>query len=283
MNIDLRKNLTDLLATLRAIHWHAWNTHWKAKGTEAYSDHLLFERIYSGEGGGPSINDQIDALGERMIALLGNDAVNGVEISQKATKIQQGIKGLGMAAGALKLEQSALDQVARIADLVAKGPPALRIGLDNFVRELADARSTVIYLLQQRLKGGSDNYGDAMNSTFSPYASALFPVVLSTVVGVAAARGLDQDPIKGAMVGTTLGVIWSIAQQEKQDETALPNGVGNVLPFQPSNLVRISDHPDYYGTVAEEEPKSGQEKLVYLGAIALIGLVAYRYVRPSRF
>tara|TARA_Y100000034_G_C6900077_1_gene415959 strand:+ start:1575 stop:2261 length:687 start_codon:yes stop_codon:yes gene_type:complete len=163
MGSALSHALTDLLANLRAIHWHAWNTHWKAQGGDSYSDHLLFQRIYAGDGGGPSIDDQIDGLGERIIALFGNKSVDGVEISRKAADIHQRIQDMGRVAGALALEKEARRRVAAAADQMAKGPAELRISLDNFVRELADARSTVIYLLQQRLAGGKDAYGQPSN------------------------------------------------------------------------------------------------------------------------
>ena len=65
MSTPLRKNLIDLLATLRAIHWHAWNTHWKAQGGDSYSDHLLFQRIYEDHFiGQDDLAERIRAIGE---------------------------------------------------------------------------------------------------------------------------------------------------------------------------------------------------------------------------
>ena len=348
----LSQNLTTLLATLRAIRWHAWNTHWKAKGPTAYSDHLLFQRIYSGDGGGPKIDDQIDGLGERIIALFGNDSVDGIEVSKKATRIHQGVTGLGVVAGALELEQEALKAAATVAEKVSKGPAELRISLDNFVRELADARSTVVYLLQQRLKGGSDSYGDlgsigdlvsittivpylvagtvigaavssyghsadpvggakigalgglgiglfrlnnirkeresweevaswereedfgaAVNSTFSPYTSALFPVVISTAAGGLVAGSLGRDPKQGALVGAGLGVVWSVMQQRKQDEAAEVEVIEVEAEALPNNVVQLSSHPGY-GAVdpAKAETKS---KVMGWAMLGLMGYVAY--------
>jgi DNA-binding ferritin-like protein len=284
----LRQNLTDLLATLRAIHWHAWNTHWKSKGGDSYSDHLLFQRIYEGSGGGPKIEDQIDGLGERMIALFGNDAVDGINISKKATRIHEGIKGLGMVAGALKLEKEALAQAARIADAVVKGPADLRIGLDNFVRELADARSTVVYLLQQRLKGGSDTYGAFVSALsnpgegeISPYVSALFPVVLSAGVGglIAGATG-KFDPKQGAMAGASLGVVWSVMQMRKQDEQE--EVVEIVEMAKPNNVFQLDD---YRGVDLGDAGLTTETKSNLLGwaMMALLGGVAYWNYRQAEY
>jgi DNA-binding ferritin-like protein len=272
----LRHSLTDLLATLRAIHWHSWVTHWKAKGGDSYSDHLLFQRIYSGDGGGPKIDDQIDGLGERMIALFGNDSVDGIEVAKRATKIHQGVKGLGMVAGALELEKEALSRATRVADLVAKGPPALRVGLDNFVRELADARSTVIYLLKQRLKGGAmDSYG-AFDSGASPYTSAIFPVVISAGAGGIAASALKRDPKDGVLVGAAVGVLWSMMQMKKQDEaaeveleivevsdTAVPNNVVNIADYRGVTFEPALGAADISGE-ADSASRS-----VIVGAVAL--------------
>ena len=282
----LRQNLTDLLATLTAIRWHAWVKHWKSQGGDFYSDHLLFQRIYEGSGGGPKIDDQIDGLGERIIALFGNDAVDGVEVSAKATRIHEGIKGLGMVAGALKLEKEALDRSAQIADAVAKGPAALRIGLDNFVRELADARSTVVYLLQQRLKGGKDNYGAFMSALsnpnegeISPYVSAVFPVILSAGVGglLASATG-KFDPKQGAMVGAGLGVVWSVMQMKKQDESEEVEVIEVIeAEARPNNVFQIDDYRgvDFGAAEAVEE----SSKLSSFALLGLIGMVAVLYAK----
>jgi DNA-binding ferritin-like protein len=224
MSAPLRKNLIDLLATLTAIKWHSWVTHWKSQGAESYSDHLLFQRIYEGSGGGPKIDDQIDGLGERIIALFGNEAVDGVAVTQKAAQIHQSVKSLKMVAGALKLEEKALAAATKVADKVSKGPANLRISLDNFVRELADARSTVVYLLQQRLKGGAvDNFGalGALGEEGS-IASVLSYVVGGVVVGTAATSyGYDKDPALGAKMGAAAGLamaLFKLGDEAKEDD-----------------------------------------------------------------
>ena len=241
----IQSTLIDLLATLRAIQWHAWNTHWKAQGGDAYSDHLLFQRIYTGDGGGPKIDDQIDGLGERIIALFGNDAVDGVEIGRKATAIHSKIKGVGMVAGALKLEQKALKLASKAADQAAKGADAIRISLDNFVRELADARSTVVYLLQQRLKGGAqDNFGafGALGEQVS--LSTLLPFVVGGTAVGALATGADPDdtPVAGAKLGAAaglaMGLIWLSNSTESQEGEATA-ALSNPDPFD--LILRHSD------------------------------------------
>jgi DNA-binding ferritin-like protein len=276
----LRHTLTDLLATLRAIHWHAWQTHWKAQGTEAYSDHLLFERIYSGEGGGPSINDQIDGLGERIIALFGNKSIDAAKLARQAAKLSTKVAGLGRIAGALKLEQIALEKAGKAADQASSGAPGIRISLDNFVRELADARSTVIYLLTQRLAGGDDAYGaigqPVSFTTIVPY------LVAGTVIGGAlGGQKMAQGAKLGALAGLGLGLVR--LNETRQDREAVED-MGGVLPFPepelPSNVIRLSDHPDF-GTPADEALEADfvktqrASKLLGWAMLGLMGYVAY--------
>jgi DNA-binding ferritin-like protein len=289
----LSQNLINLLATLRAIRWHAWNTHWKAKGLTAYSDHLLFQRIYSGDGGGPKIDDQIDGLGERIIALFGNDAVDGVEVSKRANRIHQGVEGLGMIAGALELEQEALKAAATVAEKVSQGPAELRISLDNFVRELADARSTVIYLLQQRLKGGSDSYGEL---------DLVPPVAVAGLVGLLVVGPLVVTPwvlkafvpewsygrrvAAGFGISFVLGAANKLVRSAREPapvvlETARTN---NVLQFEqppgPDNVYRLADPPDF-GTLADAEVEADfaktqrNSKILGWALLGLMGYVAY--------
>jgi len=103
-------------------------------------------------------------------------------------------------------------------------PPAVKIGIDNFVRELADARSTVVYLLKQRLQGGADFFGAIMNPAISPYASTIFPIVLSTGVGALGASMMKKSVKEGAAAGAAVGAIWAF-MQGRGSSTALPNNV----------------------------------------------------------
>jgi DNA-binding ferritin-like protein len=195
MTSDLHRKLLELLATLRAIKWHAWNLHWKAAGPNAYSDHLLFERIYAGSDDSLKIDDQIDGLGERITALFGGQGINGPRLTEMSARIHKAVAGMTMVAGALELEQKALKLTAAIADRVSKGAPQLRVSLDNFVRELADARSTVIYLLKQRLGRAVANYGEM--TMFEP-VKEMSPIKAAICFGI-------TTGLAGYVVGDTTG------------------------------------------------------------------------------
>jgi DNA-binding ferritin-like protein len=86
----LHGTLVDLLGALRAVHWHAWTTHWKCSGDSFYGTHLLFQRIYAGDGGGPNLEAQTDGLGERMVALYRSKVLlrSNFRYSSSAPKLQ---------------------------------------------------------------------------------------------------------------------------------------------------------------------------------------------------
>lgn len=251
VNDKLHQQLLQLLATLRAIKWHAWNLHWKAAGPASYSDHLLFQRIYAGEGGGPEIDEQIDGLGERITALYGDRGIDGPRITEMAYRIHKAITGMTMVAGALELEQKALRLSSSIADRVAKGAPRLRVSLDNFVRELADARSTVVYLLKQRATAVASNYGNInMTMTFTEMPShqtAVYMAITGGLLGYVLQSSLGPSdagygvlkhikPGSGAAGGAVIGyLLGEMNAAEREEEDALEaeaqtNGVYSLAP-----------------------------------------------------
>lgn len=279
MTSDLHSKLLELLATLRAIKWHAWNLHWKAAGPNAYSDHLLFERIYAGDDDDSlKIDDQIDGLGERITALYGGQGIDGPRLTEMSARIHKAVAGMTMVAGALELEEKALKLTAAIADRVTKGAPQLRVSLDNFVRELADARSTVIYLLKQRLGRAVSNYGEMtmfqpvkeMSPTKAAICFGITTGLAGYVVGGTTGNKLDNKTILtfgafGAVAGYFIG-------KKNEEEAALeaeaqPNGVYSLQQQQ-------------YGTLADAallEDEDTKKKLM-IGA----GVLAALYIAKQR-
>ena len=143
--------LQRLLAHLRALRWQYHTTHWQSKGPNFYGDHLLFERLYAGEGGGPDLDAEIDGLGERMTRFFGAETVDDSAILPLTTAILA-------AAGserepirrAMALETATHEAIDHAYEaLAASGHKTL--GLDDFLMALADERDTAAYLLGQRL------------------------------------------------------------------------------------------------------------------------------------
>jgi DNA-binding ferritin-like protein len=146
--MTLQNDLLNLLACLKAIHWYAWNAHWQSKGKNSYADHLLFERIYAGE---PSIIDQIDGLGERVVGL--GYSVDPQSIDQRSrVYFKAAARRVGTRAyvsGALALEIT-FQHLAQKIIKASSSTDTQSIILDNYIRTLVDDRSTVVYLLKQR-------------------------------------------------------------------------------------------------------------------------------------
>jgi hypothetical protein len=110
---------------------------------------------------------------------------------------------------------------------------------------------------------------------FSPYASAIFPVVLSAGVGGLAAHASGKfEPKQGALVGAGLGVVWSVMQQRKQDAEEVE--VIEVESAKPNNVINLSD---YRG--ATFEPSLGaaslekSQKMSKVLGYAMLGVMGY--------
>lgn len=140
----------DVLAHLRAIHWLSWTAHWKSKGPNAYGMHLLLERLYTGKPG-PDIEEQIDELGERIIAYFGNDSVDGVKINKAMTSVLESVASRG---GDDVCQLLCLERKTQNVIKIAWGAEQLSgihksLGLDDLLMGIAKDRETAIYLLQQ--------------------------------------------------------------------------------------------------------------------------------------
>ena len=143
--------LQDLLAHLRALRQVYHTTHWNVSGGNYYGDHLLFQRLYAGEGSGPTLDDQIDGLGERMVRYFGghtvSDSIILPRMEQVASRAESESDPIRRA---FQLEQDTHRAIESAYEaLKATGHKTL--GLDDFLMALADERDTVLYLLGQRL------------------------------------------------------------------------------------------------------------------------------------
>jgi len=147
----------NVLAHLRALQWVAWTAHWTAAGPNYYGDHKLLQRLYGGSGGGPNINDEIDRLGERMVAYFGSKSVSPTLINSQAQQIIESVRSFSTPLRALSVLEDHLQLAIRTAwnaEQAARkssGNDNYSLGLDNTLMQLADERDTARYLLGQRL------------------------------------------------------------------------------------------------------------------------------------
>lgn len=143
----------NVLAHLRAIHWIAWTAHWVASGPNYYGDHLLLQRLYSGDGGGPAIEPAIDTLGEKMVAHFGVESVNPALLGAKAQSlVQQAAEvSTGRFAALLALEQSLQTAIRTAWRANQESGDRMSLGVDDYLMGLANERETAIYLLMRRV------------------------------------------------------------------------------------------------------------------------------------
>lgn len=145
---DMKKYLS-LLKALQAYYQHA---HWISKGETFYGDHLLFERLYG------SVNEQIDSLAEKMVALGGDHYVcvrtvmrMTSEILEKIPEMVEDTVGLELAQSALKLEKKFLSSTKNLYNKL-KEDGSLSLGLDDMLMALYNAHEGNVYLLGQKIK-----------------------------------------------------------------------------------------------------------------------------------
>jgi DNA-binding ferritin-like protein len=136
--------LSNLLAILRAAHLAHWTAHWRCAGATAYADHLLFARLYEG------MVDEIDGLAEKVVAMVGSDAVALPAQMEQMTRVLQmwveRFTGKGLIECALMIEASIQEALEKVCAC-----PDLSLGLENFIQGIADHHETSTYLLQQRM------------------------------------------------------------------------------------------------------------------------------------
>ena len=122
-----------------------------------------------------------------MIALFGQGGVDAVAVQERSATLLQGVLELPPIERALKLEALLLLELTRAVHLCEKTD----LALDNFLRTVADERSTVVYLLQQRRKTDTGSgYGDVPTGT----GSSGFLLVLGTLAVAYGLHAMTSGP-----------------------------------------------------------------------------------------
>jgi len=139
--------LVSILGMLRALEILHQTHHWQAEGSNFYSDHLLFGRLYE------AAHEDIDSLGEKIVG-LGNSKLVGFSIH--AVTISSwlvNIKSFGTSDAAprrsLEAEQMLVSLVETVMERL-KQKNLLTRGLENLLGGIADKHEGLIYLLKQR-------------------------------------------------------------------------------------------------------------------------------------
>lgn len=140
------QQLSDLLATLRAVHFIHWTGHWQVKGNPYYGDHLLLQRLYEG------LDNEIDTLAEKLVAMFGVEIVNP---AQQSVRMNQIIQSLSTIQNPIMRSLNAEKKLMRLLEHTFKNlekQNSLSLGMNDFIAATANAHETYIYLLQQRTR-----------------------------------------------------------------------------------------------------------------------------------
>ena len=136
-----------LLAFMRGMAWNYITSHWQVAGDSFYGDHLMFERLYKQADG------EADGLAEKLVALYGKDAVDGLTQAQVMARTLTVVADIGCPfERGLHMErmfQHAIKEALKALEATGR----LGIGMDDLLRTMAGAHDGNIYLLQQRMGG----------------------------------------------------------------------------------------------------------------------------------
>jgi DNA-binding ferritin-like protein len=133
----------ELLVKLRLIAFYYQTAHWTVKGSLFFQDHLLFERLYN------SVNEEIDGVAEKAIALTKNRAVVNLpaileKVTEESKKLRYECKeNAEFVSEAISLEQDLLE----FLEIAAKD---CSLGCNDLLASIANTHEGHLYLLTQR-------------------------------------------------------------------------------------------------------------------------------------
>lgn len=135
------------VATLRAIYLIHQHSHWTAKGTGFYGDHLLFARLYE------SAEADADLAAEKFLGLFGENALDyqlQLELLGKILARYTEQEG-NPTAMSLAIEKDFV-QFCSEAYKAFKEENVMTLGLDDMIMSIASKREESCYLLQQTIE-----------------------------------------------------------------------------------------------------------------------------------
>nr|CAB4128759.1 ParB/Sulfiredoxin [uncultured Caudovirales phage] len=145
--------LVDVAAGLSALRQYEHSAHLQSAGLNAYSLHLMFERLYTG------LTEQYDALSEKLVAFRGATAADPKFIGHKSAAKLEAWPTPPTIESVLAAEGEIIADLNAAYD-TAKAAKVLTHGLDDLLMKLVSDHETAVYLLQQVL-GGKDPPGAA--------------------------------------------------------------------------------------------------------------------------
>lgn len=186
-----RNTFSNLLAMLRAIQWNHLASHWQSAGDASYGDHLLFERLYS------KVVGEVDGLAEKLVGTFGTQAVESKEQATLMAATLHRMSDIGDPFERGLLFERTFQVYLKACVQALDDMGQLSLGMDDFLRTMANDHETHIYLLQQR-QGG-----------LRVASQGKAPDLFRAVVGRQILRQMTA-----ALVGTDSSTIYAIAPEQ---------------------------------------------------------------------
>lgn len=148
-------SITDIscyyIALIRSVSMVHQNNHWRTKGSNFYSNHLLFERIYK------SAAEDADLAAEKLIGLFDDDVLDLHMQAQMIGKTLEHFSHGDPIQTSLEAEKKFLDYSQKFYNILNEDDGKLSLGLDDMLMSIASNREGAVYLLQQSLKNERKN------------------------------------------------------------------------------------------------------------------------------
>lgn len=144
LNVTPDTGLSALLVFLRAVAQVHQAHHWVAKGSTAFSDHLLFERLYN------NMLPEIDAVAERAVGSGGSTVGDFRAHAQAVVRVLDSLGGPGedLIAKSLEAEELLKFGLSKVVEHME-----MSRGTDNLIAGIEDKHEEHVYLLKQRTEG----------------------------------------------------------------------------------------------------------------------------------
>lgn len=139
------KLLCELYSLLQAVYMQHQKSHLVAKGKSSYSDHLLFERLYS------PLLGELDSIAERAIGLDSHDISLDHTLAKMRIFVSMWSSEENDIRASYIAEEKVLWLVGRIRQLLEK-EDQLTLGLEDLLGGIANQHEEHCYLLKQRLE-----------------------------------------------------------------------------------------------------------------------------------
>jgi|CXWK01.1.fsa_nt_gi DNA-binding ferritin-like protein len=144
-NHDKYTPLAIFLACTEALQIVHHSHHWQTNGPEAYSDHLLFQRLYE------QLQTEIDLVGEKLVGVSAKPALTNyfarIKVWQKFFDMVS--TGKPYHEVSLEAEQAYL-KITHFVMAKLSEADCLTSGLENMLAAIADKHEEHVYLLRQR-------------------------------------------------------------------------------------------------------------------------------------